>query len=87
MQAAGIGGENERSASFWRFRFGPDLMLRSFFSVGGFTLLSRLTGFVRDLVIAAILGAGAVNDAFVVAFKLPNQFRSEEHTSELQSLV
>ena len=51
-------------------------MLRSFFSVGGFTLLSRLTGFVRDLVIAAILGAGAVNDAFVVAFKLPNQFRA-----------
>jgi len=51
-------------------------MYRSLLSVGGFTLLSRATGFVRDLALGAILGAGAVNDAFVVAFKLPNQFRA-----------
>jgi putative peptidoglycan lipid II flippase len=51
-------------------------MYRSLFSVGGFTLLSRLTGFARDLALAAVLGAGAVNDAFVVAFRLPNQFRA-----------
>jgi putative peptidoglycan lipid II flippase len=50
-------------------------MYRSLLSVGGFTLLSRVTGFGRDLTLAAILGAGALNDAFVVAFKLPNQFR------------
>jgi putative peptidoglycan lipid II flippase len=51
-------------------------MLRGLLSVGGFTLLSRLTGFGRDLALGAILGAGAVADAFVVAFKLPNQFRA-----------
>lgn len=51
-------------------------MYRSLFSVGAFTLLSRLTGFGRDLALGAILGAGAAADAFVVAFKLPNQFRA-----------
>lgn len=51
-------------------------MLRKILSVGGFTLLSRLTGFVRDIAMAAILGAGQLMDAFVVAQKLPNQFRA-----------
>jgi putative peptidoglycan lipid II flippase len=51
-------------------------MYRGLLSVGGFTLLSRLTGFGRDLALGAILGAGAVADAFVVAFRLPNQFRA-----------
>ncbi|HLW92304.1 MAG TPA: murein biosynthesis integral membrane protein MurJ [Roseiarcus sp.] len=51
-------------------------MFRSFLSVGGFTLLSRLTGFGRDIALAALLGAGAVSDAFFVAFRLPNQFRA-----------
>src|SRR5882757_7958038 len=51
-------------------------MYRGLLSVGGFTLLSRLTGFGRDLALASILGAGVVNDAFVVAFRLPNQFRA-----------
>lgn len=51
-------------------------MYRSLFSVAAFTLLSRATGFARDLALAAVLGAGAVNDAFVVAFRLPNQFRA-----------
>jgi putative peptidoglycan lipid II flippase len=51
-------------------------MFRKILSVGGFTLLSRLTGFVRDIVLAAILGAGQMMDAFVVAQKLPNQFRA-----------
>jgi putative peptidoglycan lipid II flippase len=51
-------------------------MFRSFLSVGGFTLLSRLTGFFRDLMIAAILGAGTISDAFFVAFRLPNYFRA-----------
>ncbi len=44
-------------------------------TVGGFTLISRLTGFTRDILIAALLGAGPVGDAFFVAFKLPNFFR------------
>jgi putative peptidoglycan lipid II flippase len=51
-------------------------MYRNLFAVGGNTLLSRLTGFARDLALAAVLGAGPVNDAFVVAFRLPNQFRA-----------
>jgi putative peptidoglycan lipid II flippase len=51
-------------------------MLRGFLSVGAFTLLSRLTGFARDVALAALLGAGAVSDAFFVAFRLPNQFRA-----------
>ena len=42
---------------------------------GGFTLLSRIVGFIRDVVLSAILGSGAVADAFIVAFKLPNFFR------------
>jgi putative peptidoglycan lipid II flippase len=45
-------------------------------SVGGLTLLSRLFGFVRDMLMAAILGAGPVADAFMVAFRLPNHFRA-----------
>ncbi|MFV0281117.1 MAG: murein biosynthesis integral membrane protein MurJ [Rhodoblastus sp.] len=51
-------------------------MIRNLLSVGGFTLLSRITGFVRDIVLAATLGAGAMNDAFVVALRLPNHFRA-----------
>ncbi|MCS0504163.1 murein biosynthesis integral membrane protein MurJ [Ancylobacter mangrovi] len=51
-------------------------MIRSIFSVGGWTLLSRLTGFIRDIVMAAVLGAGPVADAFYIAFRLPNHFRS-----------
>ena len=42
---------------------------------GGFTMISRVLGFVRDILMAAVLGAGAVTDCFVVAFKLPNFFR------------
>jgi len=48
---------------------------RSITTVGGFTLLSRIVGFVRDVVQSAVLGSGPVADAFVVAFKLPNLFR------------
>ncbi|OWY59613.1 lipid II flippase MurJ, partial [cyanobacterium TDX16] len=48
---------------------------RAIATVGGFTLLSRIVGFVRDIVLSAVLGSGAVADAFIVAFKLPNLFR------------
>ncbi|MCE2509475.1 MAG: murein biosynthesis integral membrane protein MurJ [Alphaproteobacteria bacterium] len=50
-------------------------LLRSIATVGGYTLTSRLLGFIRDILLAAILGAGAIADAFFVAFKLPNFFR------------
>src|SRR4051795_12903155 len=46
------------------------------FTVGGFTLLSRITGFARDIMLAAILGAGPTADAFFVALRLPNNFRA-----------
>lgn len=51
-------------------------MLRKILSVSGFTLLSRLSGFARDIVLAAALGAGAMMDAFSVALRLPNHFRA-----------
>src|SRR5258705_4424739 len=51
-------------------------MLGRIFTVGGYTFLSRLTGFARDIVLAAILGAGPMADAFFVAFRLPNHFRA-----------
>lgn len=51
-------------------------MIKRIFTVGGFTLLSRITGFMRDIMLAAILGAGPVADAFFVALRLPNHFRA-----------
>ncbi len=51
-------------------------LLRSAATVGSFTLLSRVFGFIRDVLTAAILGAGPVADAFFVAQRLPNLFRS-----------
>ena len=45
-------------------------------TVGGLTGISRLAGFVRDVMTASFLGAGPVADAFVVALKLPNFFRN-----------
>jgi len=51
-------------------------MIKKILTVGGYTLLSRLTGFMRDIMLAAILGAGPTADAFFVAFRLPNHFRA-----------
>jgi len=50
-------------------------LFRSIATVGGYTLISRVLGFVRDILLAAILGASVIADAFFVAFKLPNFFR------------
>jgi putative peptidoglycan lipid II flippase len=51
-------------------------MIERILTVGGFTLVSRITGFARDIVLAAILGAGPGADAFFVALRLPNHFRA-----------
>lgn len=51
-------------------------MLGRIFTVGGYTLLSRLTGLARDIMLAAFLGAGPIADAFYVAWRLPNNFRA-----------
>jgi putative peptidoglycan lipid II flippase len=50
-------------------------LLRASGTVGGMTLISRVLGFVRDMVIASLFGANAATDAFFVAFKVPNFFR------------
>lgn len=51
-------------------------LARRFATVAGFTALSRLSGFVRDLALAALLGSGAMADAFFLALRLPNHFRA-----------
>ena len=50
-------------------------LLKALATVSSMTLLSRTLGFIRDFVIARIFGAGALTDAFFVAFKLPNLLR------------
>ena len=51
-------------------------MFRKLLSVSGFTLLSRITGFLRDALLAWTLGAGLISDSFFVAFLFPNYFRA-----------
>src|SRR4051794_15693342 len=51
-------------------------MIDRILTVGGITLVSRATGFLRDIMLAALLGAGPVADAFFVALRLPNHFRA-----------
>lgn len=50
-------------------------LFRSIATIGGWTMASRVLGFLRDILIARYLGAGPVADAFFVAFKFPNFFR------------
>src|SRR6476661_2324051 len=50
-------------------------LYRAFATVGAMTTWSRILGFIRDVLIAAVLGAGPVADAFFVAFRVPNLFR------------
>jgi putative peptidoglycan lipid II flippase len=51
-------------------------LFRAIATVGSLTMLSRIAGFVRDLLIARYLGAGVLADAFFVSLRLPNFFRS-----------
>jgi putative peptidoglycan lipid II flippase len=53
----------------------PIRLVRGFLTVGSWTLLSRIAGFVRDVMMAAYLGTGPAAEAFLVAFSLPNMFR------------
>ena len=50
-------------------------LLRSALTVSGLTLVSRITGVIRDMLIARYFGATAATDAFYVAFRLPNMLR------------
>jgi putative peptidoglycan lipid II flippase len=51
-------------------------LFRAVATVGGYTMLSRVLGFIRDTLMAAVLGAGPISDAFFVALRLPNMFRT-----------
>ena len=50
-------------------------LLRSAATVSGLTLLSRITGLIRENLTATVFGASALTDAFFVAFRLPNLLR------------
>jgi putative peptidoglycan lipid II flippase len=50
-------------------------LVKSTLTIGFFTLLSRISGFLRDVMMANLIGASWLSDAFFVAFKLPNFFR------------
>ncbi len=51
-------------------------LVKSIATIGGWTVLSRITGLMREMLVARYLGAGMVADAFFVAFRFPNLFRS-----------
>ncbi len=51
-------------------------LIRSAATVGGTTFASRILGFVRDMMVASAIGTGPIADAFFVAFRFPNMFRS-----------
>ncbi|NNK67051.1 MAG: murein biosynthesis integral membrane protein MurJ [Rhodobacteraceae bacterium] len=53
----------------------PIRLVSAFVTVGAWTMASRIMGFVRDILIAAFLGAGPAAEAFLIAFSLPNMFR------------
>ena len=53
----------------------PIRLMSGFLTVGMWTLLSRVLGFVREILILSLIGPGPLMDAFVAAFRLPNMFR------------
>ncbi len=50
-------------------------LLKNVSTIGGLTLVSRVFGFIRDMLLARVLGAGLAADAYQLAFRLPNTFR------------
>jgi putative peptidoglycan lipid II flippase len=55
--------------------------------VGSATLASRITGFIRDILIAAVLGTGPVAEAYVAAFLIPNLFRKMMSEGALNAVI
>jgi len=51
-------------------------LLRAVATIGSLTLVSRVAGFVRDMLMARFVGAGLAADAFLIAWRLPNLFRA-----------
>ena len=62
-------------------------MVRSASTITPLTLLSRVTGYVRDKAVAVTLGAGLRTDAFVVAFRIPNMLREIVGEGAMSSAV
>jgi putative peptidoglycan lipid II flippase len=60
-------------AFFQRLRMS---LVRNSATIGGLTLISRILGFARDMLMARFVGAGFASDAFLIAFRLPNLFRA-----------
>ena len=58
-----------------RGRTGRMNLLKAIGTIGGLTMVSRVLGFARDMLLAACMGASVAADAFIVAFRLPNIFR------------
>ena len=50
-------------------------LIRNVGTIGGLTMVSRIFGFIRDMLLARVLGAGLAADAYQLAFTLPNTFR------------
>lgn len=53
----------------------PIRLMSGFLTVGAWTLLSRILGFIREVLLLSLIGPGPILDAFVAAFRLPNMFR------------
>src|SRR5882757_6072397 len=66
---------SENRCPLFRIMLYRVLMIRSFLTVSTGTLASRLLGFLRDSLVAALLGAGPIADAFLAAFQLVNVAR------------
>ena len=47
-------------------------LIKPFLTISSLTFVSKILGFIRDILIAAFVGAGVIADVFFVAFKLPN---------------
>lgn len=58
-----------------RLKLGRENLYRATGTIGGLTLVSRIFGFARDMMLARVLGAGLAADAYQLAFRLPNTFR------------
>lgn len=58
-----------------KIKNGNNSLVKSSYIVGGMTFISRISGFLRDIIFANIFGASSSTDAFFVAFKIPNFFR------------
>ena len=75
MTAKPAAGDASKAGATKASGEGRSSLVASVATVGSITMISRVLGFIRDMMMAALLGAGPIADAFLVAFKLPNFLR------------